>query len=41
MDRISFLNVKNSLDEYKNTFFLKEDNFDSLQNKSHTKDPDI
>lgn len=27
---------KNSSDEYKNTFFIKEDNFDSLQDKSHT-----
>lgn len=30
-----FLNAKNSLDEYKNTFFCK-DNFDSLKDKSHT-----
>lgn len=35
MDRISFLNAKSSLDVYKNTFFIKEDNFDILQDKSH------
>jgi len=38
-DRISFLNAKNSLDEYTNIrihSLLKKIIFDSLQDKSHT-----